>query len=97
MSTIIDNEIDAESDEAVLYRRLGKKKRMHLTLSPEVIYVLQETQGAGDVSQFVERAVWDRLVEECDVDRLRGLIEERQRRLESDERLEFAKPYPPRP
>jgi serine kinase of HPr protein (carbohydrate metabolism regulator) len=76
-----------------LFDRIGKKQRQRLMFSAELAHVLDDVQGAGQVSQFVERAAWRMLVQEYGRDEVQAAIEDAQAEIGADDRLASEKPY----
>lgn len=67
--------------------RIGRKTRKNLTLSPDLVGVVDELVGVTHRSAFAEQAMWRLLVEEHGVDVVRETVADVQSDLPDDELL----------
>lgn len=71
----------------VKFDRIGRKTRKNMTLSPDLVGVLDELVGKTHRSAFAERAMWGLLVDEYGEERVRAALEDVQQQMDDDERL----------
>lgn len=70
------------------FRRIGRKKRQHLTISAELDGVLDQLQpNYVERAGWFERLAWQKLVDEHGVDAVMQAIEDVQDEMDDDRRL----------
>jgi len=81
------------TDETELFDRIARKKQKNLMLSQELAGVLARVADEGGESQYVERVVWQALVEEHGRDEVVAAVEDVQADLDDAEIMDRAKTY----
>jgi len=73
------------------FTRQYQKKRKHLRLTPELLYVLDDL-AEESASAFVEAAAWDRLIEQHGEDAVREAIDDSHDDLDAEDLTLLAEP-----
>jgi len=82
-----------QTDETELFDRIARKKQKNLMLSQELNGVLALVADEGKESQYVERVLWQHLVDEHGETEIRQAVEAVQANLDDHERLARSKTY----